>query len=438
MNQHLNLFRFYNESPSLEFIENNLSRAFSLTLLNSSLFFNEFIKEIISIEHYDYLFSTYSEDSFFDIDIQVDTAKIAEENYYKVYAVALTSNQKIDMNNFFQEQKYEGKTITDIVITIKDILLIIEVKKSGEDCKNQLFNQVYPFIDRETEKIEVIPVAHTWHKIVTSMEKVYNVEKLVSKNGSVFLRDFLHFAEIKRHDWFKPKPFNALKFSTRGKDYHHLIKRLKQAMSNCKYPLLDYSDRLGISVPFSWASEIIPHVHSYDNDAYKNYVVFYVWPGNTKTQGYSIYNKPLNWLKKSNILVGGSSYEMNIVYDIKICHFNKYVTSLQYSEDDLLKPLHTSDNFYHKSGKWNIDYWGEFESFLDDHFKVEFNWREKLQWDEKLLNTDRTYFTMSLGFEVTTYIPYQEFRELDKKEDDIINITKKIDQLINAYEQLMK
>lgn len=439
MNRHLNLFHFYNENHSIEFIENNLSRAFSLTLLNSSILFNEFLKSIISEEDYNYLFSTYSKNSFFDIDIQIDIAQIERESYKKVYAVALTSNNKIDLTDFFEQNTSSAKNITDIIITIKDILLVIEVKKHQEDCKRQLYNQVYPFILRRSEGIIVEPVCITWQNVVTIMEKVHNLEKITS-SGSPFLQDFLKLAEVRRPNWFQPKPFNSLKFSTKwgSAEHHHLMQRLKQALSNCKeYSLLDYSDRLGLAVPFNWASEVIPYFHHYEKEQVKDYICFYIWPGNTKTQGYHIYNKSMEWVEKTTIDIDEMTYGLEIIQNIKICHFNRYVTGLSYYESDLIKNTHTAENFYHKSGKWNIQTWSDFELFMDGHFKPEYNWREKCRWDHFIINTDRTYFTMSLGFEVCTFIPYKEFCDIDKKDDDILKISSKIDSIVLSLKNLI-
>lgn len=444
MNHHLNLFRYYNESPHLEFLENNLSRAFSLTLLNSQLFFNEFIKSIITNEDYNYLFSTYSkENTFFEIDIQVDIAQIENESYKKVYAVALTANG-IDFSDFLEQSLYPGKNITDILITINDIVLIVEVKKTGEDCKRQLYNQVYPFIKRKDESIhdssiEVEPVSFTWNKVVTLMEKVYNLERVASV-GSPFIRDFLKLAEIKRPNWFEPKPFNTLRFSAKwnSPQQHLLIQRMKQALARCKdYPVLDYSDRIGLAVNFGWASEIIPHFHHYENDSVKDYIGFHIWPGNTKTQGYHIFNKSLNWVNQKNILIDGKEYELDIALNIKICHFNRYITGLNYYASDLIKDTHTPNNFHNQSGKWDIKYWGDFELFMDEHFKPEFNWREKCKWDTIIVKTDRTYFTMSLGYEACTLIPYKEFCDIDKQEADIINVSNKIDNIVLALKNLI-
>ena len=76
MNQHLNIFRFYNESSEKEFIENNISRAFAICLTNNSLFLNEYIKSIVTADDFDYLFSSIGQNEQYSIDLQIDTATL--------------------------------------------------------------------------------------------------------------------------------------------------------------------------------------------------------------------------------------------------------------------------------------------------------------------------------------------------------------------------
>lgn len=439
MNHHLNLFRFFNEPNSHEFLENNLSRAFSIILLNSSLFLNEFVKEVVKEDDYNYLFSYVSTEEIFSIDVQVDITKIQNESYRKVYAIALTANKNIDFSNFSNLAQTSTTNITDVVITVKDVAFIIEVKRTDEDCKQQLFNQVYPFLNRQNEDpLAVIPKCLSWHKVVTTMERVNNIEKLISSE-SLFIKDFLNLAEARYPNWFEPKPFNNLKFSDKWgtAEHHYLTQRLKQGLVQSGCELLPYVDRLGLVAPFGWASEIIPAFHHYPKDSIKDYIVFYIWPGNTKTQGYHIYNKSLDWTKKNTLTVGNKEYEMEVAYDIKISHFNRYLTSFTFVESELKKKIHTPKNFYDKSGKWDIDSWPEFEAFLDEYFLESYNWRERAKWQEKIVNTDRTYFTMALGFEVSVFIPYQELCDMDKKDEDIVNVGNKIKEVVEAYKNLI-
>lgn len=444
MDHHLNLFRFFNESAEKEFIENNLSRAFSICLMNNSFFFNEYIQSVITTEDHDYLFTSINEDTKYLLDIQIDIATIDKESFKKVYAIAMTSDKNLDLSDFFTQRDFgEKKNITDIFITIKDIAIIIEVKRSGEDCKAQLYNQVLPFVK---ENYNVIPKRFSWQEIVKLMEKVKHVQQLTLQK-SVFITDFLQLSEIRFPHWFEPKPFNALPFSSQHgtPSYIQLTKRMRQALASSKFQLLGYSGRLGITVPFGWASEIIPEFQSYENNT-QDYVLFYIWPGNTKQQGYQIFNKPLTWQDKETLKINGTEYELEITFNVKLCHFNKFVSGLTFYKHDVVKPLHTSDNFYHKSGKWDwnneTETWykgncNDFEQFMDEHFKAEFKWRDLCKWAENFSNTDRNYFTMSLGFEVAVFIPYSHFKSIDKNENDVNAVSEFINSVTDAFQTLI-
>jgi hypothetical protein len=445
MNHHLNIFRFFNESTEKEFIENNLSRAFALCLTSNGFFLNEYIKGIVSGEDYQYLFSSISSDTKCVIDIQIDTATIEKENFNTVYAVAMTADRKLNMDDFFaQPQLSDKKNITDILITIKDIAVVIEVKRSGEDCKAQLFNQVLPFVeDSVKNKIEIKPKSYSWQDVVKLLERVKHVQQLASQN-SIIINDFLELSEVRYPEWFEPKPFNTIHFLVHGTTPNQiqLSKRMKQALAGVAkiagddFQLLPRNDRLGISVPFGWASEFIPYF-SYYEDGKKELVEFCIWPANTKQQGWSIFDKPLDWIKKQSLVIDGKEYPLSIGYEVKLCHFQRYVSAIVYTDNDILKPLHTYDNFVNQSGRWNFDKWKELEELFDEHFKPEFKWRDECNWEENFINTDRSNLAMSLGFEVSVSIPFAKFKSIDKNEADIAKVSDLINKTVIAFKGLI-
>jgi hypothetical protein len=439
MDQHLNLFRFFNESDRPVFIENNLSRAFALCLSNNSFLLNEYIQDIVTPEHYEYLFGSLNKDTRYEIDLQVETTGIETENYNTVYAVAMTTEKDVDMSNFF-EQKHipDKKNKTDIFISIKDIAIVIEVKRTGENCVEQLFNQVLPFKNSKHQPT-ILPKCYSWQHVIKIMERVKHVQSLANQD-SVFLSDFMELSESRYPDWFEPKPFYTIEFSSKegSPNEVQLTQRMRQALTGVAdvlgkgYELLTYRDRVGIKVPFNWASELIPH---FENDTNKT-VAFYIWPGNTNQQGSRVYDKRLDWLSKKEIQISEQLYPLRIMYNVKLTHFNKYVTDFSYTNDDVVKPLHTKEN-YQQAGKWESKYWSDFEKWMDDHIKTKFNWREKCDWDKKFRKTDRTYLTVSLGFEVATLIPYKVFQQLDKKNADIDKVTSVVIDIAKAYSTLL-
>jgi hypothetical protein len=98
----------------------------------------------------------------------------------------------------------------------------------------------------------------------------------------------------------------------------------------------------------------------------KDYIAFNIYPGNTKQQGYQIFNKSLDWQNKTSLMINGVGYDIEIWHHVKLCHFNRYVSHIDFHNRDVLKPLHTLDNF-NKSGKWKIDTWNDFEKLMDDN-----------------------------------------------------------------------
>lgn len=121
---------------------------------------------------------------------------------------------------------------------------------------------------------------------------------------------------------------------------------------------------------------------------------------------------------------------------MKFCHFNKHITSLNFTDEHLLKPVTTKENFY-KLGKWNRDRWTAFESFLDEHFKPEFQWRTKCTFLKDFINSDRTYFTVSFGFTTDLFVPYKIFQDLDKNPVEYTQVSRFIDDVIDSFSTLL-
>lgn len=437
-NHHLNLFRFFNESDQKQFIENNLSRAFAICLQNNSLLFSEFIKTLVDVSEYESLFNIIDKDTQCLIDIQVDPSSSIElESYTKVYAIALTS-ETIDMGDFLTQPKYDDKrNRTDIFIGIKDIAFVIEVKKHGENCKAQLYNQIVPFINNErdpSKQTEIIAKSVSWQQITRLMENTRNVQRLTQQH-SPFLSDFLGLSERQFPHWFNPKPFNSIALVK--ENISQLQKRMRQALADVgqSYQLLPFSDRFGISVPFGWAGEILLDFANYP---FGSYIVFYIYAANTKQQGYPIFNGNLDWVNRSSLRINNIDYKLETNYEIKLCHFNKYISGIQFRKDDTVKEIHTKDNFYHQSGKWHRNAWKDLEKFLDDHFKPEFNWREKCKWNDYFINTERNYLTMSIGYSSALFIPYSDFTIIDKNDADVGKVTDFLKSIIEGLKNMTR
>jgi hypothetical protein len=435
-NHHLNLFRYFHESQDAQFIENNLSRAFAICLQQDLLFFTEYLREVVREDDFKYLFSHYDQDSRYVVDLQLDTGSTELSGLRKIYAIAMTGDERLDMNDFLLlgANGDKDKNITDVWILIKDFVFVIEVKRTYENCKQQLANQLAP-IREANPGIPVIPVNFSWPHTLRIMERIANIRQMRNDNSS-FVSDFLRLCEQRYPWWFPSKPFFVLPklSSTSKKDNTAREKRLKQILQQSGQEILGYHDRMAISCKFAWASEIIPYFRIHKNIEYLN---FMIWPGNTKGQGYHVYNKPLDWTKKKSLQIGQQVFEMDTAYELKFCHFNRYVTGLNFDDSNLIEPTHTQHNFYHRSGKWEIERWSEFEQLLDVHFRPEFNWRDKCNWEKHFPDTDRTYFTVSFGFATEVWIPYTFFQDIDRLPGDFTEPANFIRQMIGSLSHLL-
>lgn len=437
MNQHLNLFRYFNESSASEFLENNLSRAFAICLQHDAVFFSHYLKAIVEETDYEYLFNYYTDDAKYLVDLQVNTSSIEMTDIRKVYGIAMTSDEQLDFETFFSLNASPRKetNLTDVFILIKDIALVIEVKRDNADCRQQLFDQLVPF-QQHDPAIDIKAKNFSWKHTVSLMEQVVNIQRINGlKDG--FVSDFLSLSELKHPYWFSSKPFAMLTgLADRSpKSLHARHLRMKQIINHSHQAILDYADRLAIGVQFEWASEIIPFFETINGN---EYIDFVIWPGNTKGQGYSIYNRPsLHWIDKKELVIQGAAYKIRTSFHMKFSHFNRYVTALDFNNSDLLKPVNTKNNFEQWSGKRSRAQWPEFENFLDAHFKQSFKWREQCGYEKYFSNTDRNYFTVSFGFVVHLLIPYKHFQNLDKSVHDDKNVSSFVDSIVAAYQGLL-
>lgn len=187
--------------------------------------------------------------------------------------------------------------------------------------------------------------------------------------------------------------------------------RLRCAMESLGGRIDHLMDRLSIRINRDWVKEAIPDFVN----GKENALAIRIWPGNTKGQGWPLYSMPMNWLNNTQVTVNGKVYRIEIERHIKFMHFNRYITSFEIniaeSKKRLKKEINTLENQHKLAGKWNRDRWGELAEILDAH--VNFDWKEECDWEANFEHTDRGYLTLSLGFCVTLYVPYNEVKVID-------------------------
>lgn len=130
MDKHLNIFTPFSENAR----ENNLTRALILILQREPLFFSMFLEKIIGHG---------LDESLLKEEVEFNTQKLCKdfnlEGIDKIYGVTLNTD-KYEEN--IEESRETENPITDISIQLGNILIIIEVKRHGEDPREQLNNQI--------------------------------------------------------------------------------------------------------------------------------------------------------------------------------------------------------------------------------------------------------------------------------------------------------
>lgn len=442
-NRHLNLFKFFSQNQSNENIEDNLSRALVLCLKNNTLLFHEFIQSILTQSKsgeeniYNYLFSNYNENENLVIDIQKDVVSLDDSDFKYVFAIAITS-KNLEMLGFLN-YKYKAnknyKPITDILITIKDVVFVVEVKRWGEDCRQQLYNQLHQLTNNNIDPNRVFPISYDWNKIMDLVSKVSNFQKL-NNNPDYFLEDFIHLIRSFNTNWLPVIPFASI--SDRDDEVDNRKKRLEATIYEAgdKLELLEYNNRVGFKLDFGWAQEILCNFTNHDGVLY---LEVYVWPGNTKSQGWKVfYSDKIEKLHENKqFKYKNQEFDVVINNEIKLCHFNKYITEIDFSDKDTIKPIVTTKNFEKYAGKHNRENWNNLENFFDSGFNTDFNWRERCKWNEKFVNTNRNYLTLSIGYEISVRIPYNYLQSIDKKSNDRANVADLLIAIHQYYKGLL-
>jgi len=440
MDKHLNLFKFFNKKLSVEHIENNLSRALVLCLQNDNLFLHKFMESIINSGNYNedfkYLFSNPERGSRIEIDIQKSTRDLDQTDFKRIYAIAL-SEIELDLSDFFElsEPKDENyKPLTDVLITVGDIIFVIEVKRSKIDCKQQLSQQVFYAASKSLDKSIVVPVNFDWLKIM-SLATLTNNFNLLSENKNIFTNDFISLIRRFRPHWLPVTPFANLSENTVDDDLRNIRLESCVLASGEKLELLDKVDRIGFKFRENWADEILPRWIRENNQLF---LKLFIWPANTKGQGWSVfYNKNWDWLKLEKTRLMGQEFEIDVIYEVKFSHIQgNYITSLNFTGEDLKNEINTTSNFEKYAGKHDRTNWKRFEGFLDNHFFDNYDWRKKCNYNS-ILESGKSFYNISLGYQAGIKVPFTFLQSIDNRDTDTSSIEQLFIECNKFYEEML-
>lgn len=425
MNSHLNIFKTYTKTNTIYQLENDLTRALAISLQEDTLFFHEVLKDIFKGSNlYNTLFEDLDNEVIVSIEIQKAASQISE--FEHVFAISLSENEMAD----FWSQRYNAEydPICDLVISINNIVMVIEAKRDRVDCTAQLYNQIVNIFKKQGKELseckdQVTPFDLNWSKLMSIAVKAASFEKTTG-NQNRFLNDFIQLVKEHNFRWLPESPLVSLRPT-----YREAIKRRVTSAVNlfCEktenVSKLPYNDRLGCSFSKEWANELL-----FDIDAKTGDLVALTYPGNTKGQGYSIFQSDPEFSKELEI--NANQYKVNMGYHIKFSG-QSYITGLWFSEDQVKQKLYTTSNFHQYTGKVKKGDWSKIEELLDS--SVTFDWREQCKWNEKLKHSNRTQFHMSFGYEISIRIPFYELRKLDQTKNDLSNLVELITQIHTKF-----
>lgn len=422
MNSHLNVFNTYTKKERVYQLENDLTRAFAICMQEDALFFYEVLKVVLNDDkQLDLLLSNTEVENKVNINIQQNSSNI--NSYEKIIAVSL-SEFEMNVNDFFnQTNLHEYDPICDIVIELNDIVIIIEAKRDGVDCTAQLYNQAYNVVKKSNDISKFSEIVESrdlnWKKLMQIASKVSSFQKTVGQINR-FTLDFINLVKGHNPNWLPETPIAAL---TANQGFA-IRRRIESAINylevNDGIKKLTYNDRLGMVFTKPWAQEILFHI------ADEGQLVVTVYAGNTKAQGWHLFSREVEIAKTLNI--EGKDYELHQGYHIKLTSFQKFFTGLWFRDTEFNKPgLYSKENYFNFTGRSikSKGHWTALEQLFDEYFLSSYDWRAKLNWEEKVINTNKSQFDISFGYELFVVIPFEELKMMDDsatKLDGLVNL----------------
>ena len=442
-NYHLNLFRHYAENTTNEVLENNLTRALALCLLHDPVYLHGFLEEIMGLEALRAQLHLQEPESRIDINLQQSVTSL--QPCGMLYAVALTAG-KLDVTSYETEGVWStASPITDLTLRLNDVQILIEVKRDNTNCLGQLKGQVNVYQQamassaHQTQPTLKVKCLH-WAQVVRLATDRQNFRQLTG-SPNPFTADFADWVRYHFPSWDEPLFFTAIPFLTKDKAVNEsaLYRRLhyiEQQQFTGK--LRGFSDRTSIIIDKLWANEVIIRP-DWDADQQRAYISLQIWPGNTKGQGWYVYDRDLSWINQHNLEVDGHQYPLHVEQYLKFAHFNRFVCELELV--DSLEPyaqnFRSMDAFNTFAGKWWRSDWPELHRLLNrDTGGL---WQDgSCEWQEEFESSNRNYCTVSLGFYVKMRLPYEELQALDTSPEGLRAVGVRFESAIQALIRLVE
>ncbi len=446
---HLNFFRHYAENNSDEILENNLTRALALCLLHDPLFLYGFLNELLEMQDdkvlRGQLHHLHPEDSI-EINIQQRVTDLTAPA--TIYAVSLTEGILTEADYHLASAATTDSPITDLTIRLRDVLIVVEVKRGSVNCMSQLKGQVAAIRgnapiagSKGLPTLVVKPLS--WASVMRLSIDLRNFRQLA--NASLpFITDLVTMIQSNYPHWDEALPLKDIPFhNPRTAEINRtaINKRLHSIQQHTFGDELHWwPDRVSMPIDVPWASEVISQLEE-DKGEQRGYVAVQVWPANIKGQGWALYSKPLDWTQRHSITIDGKEYPVEISQSFKFSNsYGKFLGEyeLQDLPAEYADRFRTANAFGTYSGQWKRADWPELEELLDRDTGSQ--WRGgsvESMWQDEFRDSGRNVCNLSLGFYVKVRLPYEDLQVIDTNSESWQAVGAKFVATIQALTDLI-
>lgn len=402
-NEHLNIFHHYSQNGSIP-IENNISRGLAIVFQEYPTFLLMFLNKIGSQidEHKEAI--TIDGEYYVNFQKRVSDFSCPDN----IVGVSLTAKKGLGETwDNTQNRETTDDPITDISIEFNDTIIIIEVKRTDEDCNGQLKEQISKIIDDNTN---VINAHFTWTDIIEMLETYHSI---ASKEDRI-IDDYYHHICYCFPQWCPVKNLaNISDFDINAQE-KRLNVLINEYNKNHSLPLKDYID---ISNKFDSVSEL--HVWIAEKNNNSSVVKFGIWPSATKSQYWEFLNK-----STCNFLNEGVNKQINNMDTSNCVYVRIYDTHgrPKYSISTFgITSKEKYTQFCEKIiGRWGRNNskssWDEFYNIIMNSSYVSTENRQNFKeyFEKNLMPSNMNFFNAILSCEIISELSYKEAQNIDK------------------------
>lgn len=415
MDRHLNIFNFFN-SGDIEYLENNLSRAFAICLRHDPQFLAEVLRAVVPERLVNEILAS---ELTAEIDLQVSVNKL--RGFSTIIGVACSGLEIPNLEA--PEQRETESPVTDVAIAIGPVCVLFEFKRTDEDCLAQLKRQAENARANCGQDTSVQYRDLSWRKIAKILHSLASLSAPDNKNP--FTGDFIRYLEAKWPQWLPERLLTELLFPVNEDDpnYSYLNSRLNRikaqiyGVESTKEVIGRYN-RFVIKTDFGWINEI--QIEPDQNVEPKTLVVR-MHVGDTKEQGRKFFDARPDGVSWPDQI---GAYPLAVLPYVKIS--NQWGSALLWivPNQDEAQRTHQETFFTTFAHRYQRSNWARFASDLEEHIAA---WTTKCfntdggppcNWDEKVTNTNRAAFQLSVGTKLSVHLPFEACQILDSCEDN--------------------